>query len=63
LGTSKNWSNGIIPNACTRVTVPEGLPFMPRVTGTSNVCYKLNLEPGADVNVVTGAILLITGDH
>lgn len=58
----QNWSNGIIPSACTRVIVPAGLPFMPTVTGTENVCYKLTVQPGANVNVSTGAKLVIVGD-
>lgn len=58
----KNWSNGIIPSACTRVIVPEGLPFMPLVSGKEIVCYKLTIQPGAKVKVTTGTNLVIVGD-
>jgi hypothetical protein len=63
LGISNNWSNGVVPISCTKVIIPSGLPFMPTIIGVDNTCYKLSLQPGANVIVGAGAKLLITGKN
>ena len=62
-GLGSNWSNGVIPISCTKVIVPNGKPFMPTLTGIDNMCYSLSVQPGATVNMATGAKLLITGKN
>ncbi len=58
-----NWSNGVKPLGCTKVTIPNGLPFLPTISGANNTCYSLKLEPGATINVAPGAVLVITGTN
>lgn len=56
-----NWSTGAVPAACTNVLVQTGVPVMPLVTGVGNTCFRLTINPGARVEVLSGAELLITG--
>ncbi|MFT3681104.1 MAG: M12 family metallo-peptidase [Ferruginibacter sp.] len=53
-----NWSCGILPNSSTDVTIQAGVPNFPVVTGSA-VCRKLNMLPGADIKIKTGASFVI----
>lgn len=60
--TPGNWSDGQLPVASTVVTLPAGRTNYPVVTGTGAICYQLVVEPGADFDVASGAIITITGE-
>ncbi|MES2778145.1 MAG: BspA family leucine-rich repeat surface protein [Bacteroidota bacterium] len=60
-GLSGNWSTGALPMACTSITINGGVANMPRISGVSNTCFKLTINPGATVTLAAGAKLLVTG--
>jgi hypothetical protein len=60
--TPGNWADGQLPVASTVVTLPAGRTNYPIVTGSGAICYQLLVEPGADFEVVSGAILTVTGE-
>jgi hypothetical protein len=57
--TGSNWSKGTVPDAITDAIISNGVPFMPKVTGTNNVTRSLKLNQGATIQISTGAILNI----
>jgi surface protein len=60
-GNPANWSSGVVPAACTHVSIQSGKPFMPMVTGTGNMAKSITVEPGATINISPDAKLTITG--
>lgn len=60
--TPGNWNDGQVPVASTVVTLPAGRTNYPVITGTAATCFQLVVEPGADFEVASGAVLTITGE-
>jgi Right handed beta helix region len=58
--SASNWSNGIVPDACTSVIVNGSAPFMP-VVNSNQTCYMLTATNGATINIAVGANLQIVG--
>ena len=48
-----NWSNGVIPDSNTDVTINTGVPNYPIVNSIA-ICRKLNVKPGSTVTVKSG---------
>ncbi len=57
-----NWNSNTIPCACSDVIIPNNTFNTPFITGTNNICHKITVNTGANVNFDTGAKLVVNGN-
>lgn len=51
-GTSTNWSTGVVPTACSNVTIPSG-GTQPVISGIDARCDNLTIDIGATLDVTS----------
>ena len=58
--TPTNWAKGLVPTIQDNVVIPAGTPFSPLISiGDNAICKSIKLNPGAVVNLATGAGLKV----
>ncbi|MBL0358592.1 MAG: DUF11 domain-containing protein [Chitinophagaceae bacterium] len=57
-----NWSNGMVPDVNTIVTIPAGVPNYPEVSSNAT-CYRISVMPTATVLVKTGFKLKVNAKN